>query len=107
MTIQSQYEGKCKGYTNDAGELTIHSWRVGDQIFYQRDPKCICINADCFEKQQHAAGTSPAKQTTDMKAKITRTTDERASDLGVFLSTLANANISATDTACAQVWCRL
>jgi hypothetical protein len=107
MTLSSQYEGKCKGYTNDAGELIIHSWRVGDQIFYQRDPKCICINADCFEKQKQATGTTPARQSTDIKAKITRTTDERAADLGVFLSTLANASISASGSDCAQVWCRL
>lgn len=110
MTINSQYEGKCKGDKNDDGTLTIHNWSVGDLIFYQRDPKCICVNQACFEKQQQAAGgkiNTYAGSTTDIKAKITRTTDERATDLGVFISTCANANIELKGSDVAQVWCRL
>ncbi len=110
MTISSQYQGKCKGFKNNDGTMTVHNWGVGDQIFYQRDPKCICINESCFNQQQQATGgvqSASTGSTTDMKAKITRSTDERAIDLGVFISTCANANIELKGSDVAQVWCRL
>jgi hypothetical protein len=110
MTINSQYEGKCKGFKNEDGTLTIHNWSVGDLIFYQREPKCICINQQCFEKQQQAAGgkiNTYTASTTDIKAKITRTTDERASDLEKFIETLTKSKIIPNGADCAQVWCRL
>ncbi len=110
MTISSQYEGKCKGIKNDDGTLTIHNWSVGDQIYYQREPKCICVNQTCFEKQKQATGSTQSASTgstTDMKAKITRSTSERESDLGAFIATCSNASIELKGSDAAQVWCRL
>ena len=41
--MSSKYSGKCN--------LCEKSWNVGEQMFYQKDPKCMCIDKECFEKQ--------------------------------------------------------
>ncbi len=59
MTLTSQYDGKCKGFKNPDSTITIHTWVVGNEIYYQKDPKCICINEACFNQQKGAAGQTP------------------------------------------------
>ena len=41
--ITGKYAGNCKICGSD--------WKVGEQIFYQKDPKAICIDKECFEEQ--------------------------------------------------------
>tara|TARA_R110000787_G_scaffold214765_2_gene323918 strand:+ start:97 stop:507 length:411 start_codon:yes stop_codon:yes gene_type:complete len=41
--ITGKYAGNCKICGSD--------WRVGEQIFYQKDPKAICVDKECFEEQ--------------------------------------------------------
>ncbi len=41
--ITGKYAGNCKICGSD--------WRVGEQIFYQKEPKAICIDKECFEEQ--------------------------------------------------------
>jgi len=55
--MKSQWAGKCKGMQTAEG-LIIHEWKVNDEIFYQKEPKCICKNEECFKKQQEAATSS-------------------------------------------------
>lgn len=42
--IQAKFEGTCK----HCGK----SWKVGEQINYSKDPKAVCIDSGCFEKQK-------------------------------------------------------
>lgn len=48
MTLTSQYDGKCPNG---------HSWKKGDQIYYSKTPKAICIDQACFESQKNPQGT--------------------------------------------------
>jgi len=41
--IKAKFDGQCKM----CGSL----WKVGDEIAYQRDPKAICADRDCFKEQ--------------------------------------------------------
>ena len=41
--ITGKYAGNCKICGSD--------WKVGEQIFYQKDPKAICVDKECFEEQ--------------------------------------------------------
>ena len=41
--MKSQYSGTCS--------VCQISWNVGEEIHYQRDPKVICKNEDCFTTQ--------------------------------------------------------
>ena len=38
--MESKYAGKCTVCENP--------WEQGDSIFYQKDPKVICANKECF-----------------------------------------------------------
>ena len=41
--IKGKYAGNCKICGNQS--------EVGDDIFYQKEPKAICVNKTCFEEQ--------------------------------------------------------
>ena len=41
--ITAKYAGACKICGSD--------WRVGDQIFYSKTPKAICLEEECFSEQ--------------------------------------------------------
>ena len=41
--IKGKYAGQCKICGSD--------WNVGDDIFYQKEPKAICADKECFEEQ--------------------------------------------------------
>tara|TARA_B110001454_G_C12502488_1_gene343358 strand:+ start:115 stop:519 length:405 start_codon:yes stop_codon:yes gene_type:complete len=41
--IKGKYQGMCKICGSD--------WQVGDEIFYQKEPKAICMDKECFESQ--------------------------------------------------------
>jgi len=41
--IKAKFDGRCK----ICGEI----WDIGDDLFYQKDPKAICSNEQCFTKQ--------------------------------------------------------
>ena len=41
--MKTQYPGTCK--------LCGAIWKVGDDIFYQKDPKCICSDEECYTQQ--------------------------------------------------------
>lgn len=80
MTINSQYEGKCKGFKNPDGTLTVHTWDVGSQIHYQKMPKCICINEACFNQQKAGAGTPAQSPPVGSPSLKTRTESEKTED---------------------------
>ncbi len=52
--MKSKWSGKCPGMRTDQGSI-IHDWPEGAEIFYQKEPKCICINEECFKKQKEQA----------------------------------------------------
>ncbi len=41
--MKTQYPGTCK--------LCGAIWKVGDDIFYQKDPKAICSDEECYTQQ--------------------------------------------------------
>ena len=41
--IKAKYDGGCK--------MCGSSWKVGDDIAYQRTPKAICADKECFKEQ--------------------------------------------------------
>lgn len=41
--MESKYSGKCK--------VCGSTWKVGEQMFYQKDPKVMCNKRECFESQ--------------------------------------------------------
>jgi hypothetical protein len=41
--MSSKYSGKCL--------ICKNAWNVGEQMFYQKEPKCMCNDKECFEKQ--------------------------------------------------------
>ena len=41
--IKGKYAGTCKICGSD--------WQVGEDIFYQKEPKAICADKECFEQQ--------------------------------------------------------
>ena len=43
MTIKAKYDGACK--------LCGAVWNVGDDLYYQRTPKAICTDHECYTEQ--------------------------------------------------------
>ena len=102
--MKSQWSGKCKGMQTADG-LTIHSWKVNDEIFYQKEPKCICVNEECFKKQQEQAqqpAANPAQIPSSAALNVNlppRSESERTDDCSHMLEILwsmaeQKANIS-------------
>ena len=88
--MKSQWAGKCKGMQTADGQI-IHSWNVDDEIFYQKEPKCICINEECFKKQQAAATattTSSSSSTSPPTTLPPRSESERTDDCSHMLEIL-------------------
>ena len=48
--IKAKFEGNCKA----CGE----SWAVGDEICYQKTPKAICSDLECFSQQGGNLGST-------------------------------------------------
>ena len=42
--MKTKYEGVCR----TCGK----SWKVGDEILFSKEPKAVCIDSACFEKQK-------------------------------------------------------
>lgn len=49
-TISAKFKGDCHICGND--------WKVGDIIFYQKTPKAICIDKECFTEQDGTIETN-------------------------------------------------
>ena len=60
--ITAKFEGSCK----NCGD----SWRVGEEIFYQKTPKAICIGKDCFLNQGGTVNDSFGKKAFGNPANI-------------------------------------
>jgi hypothetical protein len=41
--IKAKYDGGCK--------ICGGSWNIGDDLFYQKNPKAICSDEQCFKQQ--------------------------------------------------------
>jgi len=86
MILASQWDGKCKGTVNESGEIVIHTWKVGESIHYQANPKCVCVNEQCFEKQKNAV-SDPAQNKQQITAQ-NRTESEKTDDAKHMLEIL-------------------
>ncbi len=68
--MKSQYSGTCS--------VCQISWNVGEEIHYQRDPKVICKNEDCFTNQggkPYIPKSSGTGKFTSSKFPITKSVD--------------------------------
>jgi len=67
MPIDARYKGTCSHCGN--------SWKVGDKIFYSKEPKATCSDNDCFETQKSknipASTGSFGRQSSYQKQTIT------------------------------------
>lgn len=48
MTIKAKFAGICK--------LCSGEWEKGFDIFYNREPRAICVNENCYEEQMKKSG---------------------------------------------------
>tara|TARA_R110002020_G_scaffold249930_3_gene463989 strand:- start:883 stop:1293 length:411 start_codon:yes stop_codon:yes gene_type:complete len=65
--IKAKFEGMCK----NCGE----EWHVGNEICYQKDPKAICSDEECFKAQGgslefRSNWNKPSQQTSFYREKI-------------------------------------
>jgi len=49
--FKSQYEATCKANPD-------HKWKPGDEVFYDKEKKIICVNEQCYKDQ----GGSPIEE---------------------------------------------
>jgi len=87
MTIASNWDGKCKGTVNENGEIVIHTWKAGEAIHYQKEPKCVCVNEQCYERQKSASG-NPAENKQQTSTVQNRTESEKTDDAKHMLEIL-------------------
>ena len=72
MTLTSQYAGKCK--------VCGKEWKVGNEIWYQKDPKAICIDEQCFERQKSGTTTLTSPTVNYPEPTPARTESEKTED---------------------------
>ena len=74
--ISAKYDGMCK--------LCGEEWRVRDEIYYQKQPKAICSDYDCFQKQGGNLDKLQSKQNSFTSFKdqviVSKLPDATASD---------------------------
>ena len=97
--MQSKYSGKCNVCQN--------TWNAGDDIFYQKDPKVICANKDCYTDQggkEYTGGGSPSGGGSSSGSKSTyapiRSLEEKISDLIILdeqISKIATERLSKVE----------
>ena len=83
--ISAKYDGMCK--------LCGEEWRVSDEIYYQKQPKAICSDYDCFQKQNGTLDKLQSKQ-----SSFTSFRDQ------VIVSKLPDATASDNVKKVADVW---
>ena len=80
--IKAKYEGRCK--------MCGSTWRVGDEISYQKNPKAICADKECFKEQggtmfdQQSFGSSSKNDTIVTKLPDCEVSDDikKLTDIG-------------------------
>ena len=65
--MESNYDGTCKGPDK-------HKWNKGDEVFYDKSTKAICIDGKCFQKLKAGGQASPGN------IAPTRTLEQRTED---------------------------
>jgi hypothetical protein len=74
--ISAKYDGMCK--------LCGEEWRVSDEIYYQKQPKAICSDYDCFQKQDGNLDKLQSKQNASTSFRdqviVSKLPDATASD---------------------------
>tara|TARA_R110002020_G_scaffold1019_9_gene5222 strand:- start:8308 stop:8688 length:381 start_codon:yes stop_codon:yes gene_type:complete len=68
--IKAKYDGACKFCGED--------WVVGDDLYYQKNPKAICSEESCFNQQGGKVSTFSFNKNTDVI--VTRIPDIEVGD---------------------------
>ena len=88
--IKAKYDGACKFCGED--------WVVGDNLYYQKNPKAICSEESCFKQQGGTVSTYGFNKNADVI--VTRIPDievgdsvkQVAENLPISLSIIAKLN---------------
>lgn len=68
--MKSNYDGTCKGPEK-------HTWKMNDEVFYDKQTKAICIDSKCFQTLRDGTGVNGKASTAATRDLETRTKDAR------------------------------
>ena len=84
--ISAKFDGSCK--------VCGLEWKVGDQIYYSKEPKATCLDEQCFKQQGGNSKPYFAKSSSGSFGKIyTRTTEDKVKDVSAFFDFIKSLNI--------------
>lgn len=86
IQIQAKFVGNCK--------ICGSSWNTGEQIWYQKSPKALCIDEECFTQQ---GGTKDAG---GFRKKAFNSTDARS----LIITNVPEVKISNDTSMIADLW---
>jgi hypothetical protein len=84
LPINAKFDSSCK--------VCQKNWNTGDPIFYQKDPKAICCDEECY-KSQGGTNTFTKKSNNGFGKIYTRTTEDKLKDVGSFYDFIQSKNI--------------
>jgi|TARA_Y100000590_G_scaffold467051_1_gene644495 hypothetical protein len=70
--IKAKYNGQCKNCGS--------SWAVGDDLYYQKNPKALCTDHECFTEQGGTAGYKSSFQKKERDTIVVKLPEITASD---------------------------
>lgn len=85
IKINAKFNGECK--------ICGSSWSVGQDMWYQKDPKAICVDEECY---QHQGGTKD----TQYKKKAFQSNDPRS----IIITNVPEVKISNDTNMIADLW---
>lgn len=88
--MKTKYSGQCP--------ICNIAWAVGDEIFFEKEPKSICKSADCFNAQKAIGGLDKMKASKTLAGDVgkpqpqtqvkTRTIEDKTKDAKEMLTLL-------------------
>ena len=89
--MESKYDGKCSKCET--------SWKTGTIIYYNKEPKIICTNSECFSEQggKISEFSSSGNNYKNSNFPPSRTLEQKLSDMAVLddhISKLATERLS-------------
>lgn len=93
--MQAKFDSSCK--------ICNKTWKIDEPIFYQKDPKSVCSDQECFEKQGGKLFTGPFTPRSKGSFRPYRSAEEKQKDVETFLAIPQVAEIFAKLTNAEKV----